>query len=502
MVAISKQSDGVTPSKITIGGRHSIAASLQCVQPARKIFVRFLEEIDLKTEDVDGWRLVFTEAVVNAIKHGCNEDPENKVNLEWWAEEDGVVLAVSDPGTGPDEAIIAKPQLPDDIIADCGRGFFIISQLCDAHEHWRSPGGYRIVLRKNCACSVDRPVERETRPPERPEADSAGRMDELLLNDLSMSYECLAAFHRMGSVLISERGPSSFVREGLDSLALVYNGNAGLVRLCLSENVHHEIRDELSKLGEVLLPEEAPPRARAVLHDGESFFWESPSEVSDDSMLHSFQSGCCFPVVAAGKTLGCVVIGDRSRETPHRAEDFTNLRTFSDLIGIALANCNLQIQRGQELRAVKELEIAAEIQRNLLPILPPPKSEAWEITLRHESAQEVAGDYVEACLDSDGDLVLSVIDVMGKGVSAAMLATLFRTGLHTNLTRSQPLNELVQGINDVLCLQLGSVTRFITCAIVRIDLDSGLAEIVNAGHAPVTLMKDGAISAQVNPSSR
>ncbi len=490
MVTLDGQREQLGNIDGTRGASLTLAPELAAIPGARQQFLHALREAGAPDSDIEPWRLICTEALTNAIRHGCAGLATARVRVEWSIGIKQVSLVIEDPGQGPPADLRESPSLPDDELASSGRGLFIIANLSDRHTHWVSSQGYRQVITRKAEAWVS-PCEVEPMMPL--EMDS-------LLDELSNLYESLAAFHRMGAVLNSAEGTDALVREGLRSLELILPPRNGLLKLCLSEHVRPEIVGELAGVEAVVLPGDTPVLARQVLADGESFFWDSKESVMDDSMLRGFHSGCCFPVVAAGKTLGCVIIADREAGEKRRAEEWTNLRAFSDLLGIALANCNLRVTRSQQERAIRELELAAEIQRNLLPILAPPISRHWEIILRHKSAHEVAGDYVEACRDSNGNLVMAIIDVMGKGVSAAMMATLFRNGLHTNLSRSQSLEELIVSINDVLSLQFAEVTMFITCAIVRIDRENTRAEIVNAGHAPVILMNEGRIYRQVNPS--
>lgn len=491
MVALDSQREPLGGVRETLGASVALPAELRAIPPTRQRFLHAIGEAGAPESELEAWRLLFTEAVTNAIRHGCAGIEDAVVKVAWSIEATKVSLVIEDPGSGPSESTQEIPPLPEDELASGGRGLFIIASLSDEQAHWRSSGGHRHVISRK----VEGWPSVETVPAALPHAE----MD-ALLDELSNAYESLAAFHRMGAALISSHGADALVREGLRSLNLILPSGNGLLKLCLSEHVLPEIVGELAAVEAVVFSGDTPAHARQVLADGQSFFWETREAVKDDLMLRDFPSGCCLPVVAAGKTLGCVIVGDGTEGMKRRAEDWTNLRAFSDLLGIALANCNLRVLRSKQQRAMRELELAAEIQRNLLPILPPPISRDWEIVLRHRSAHEVAGDYVEACRDGEGNLVMAIIDVMGKGVSAAMLATLFRNGLHTNLSRPQPLQELVKSINDVLSLQFAEVTMFITCTLVRIDRDNTLAEIVNAGHAPVILLADGEISRQVNPS--
>ena len=56
-----------------------------------------------------------------------------------------------------------------------------------------------------------------------------------------------------------------------------------------------------------------------------------------------------------------------------------------------------------------------------------PQVEGWEIAAYFKAAREVAGDFYDAFLLPDGNLVIVIGDVCGKGVGAALFMTLFRS---------------------------------------------------------------------------
>ena len=81
----------------------------------------------------------------------------------------------------------------------------------------------------------------------------------------------------------------------------------------------------------------------------------------------------------------------------------------------------------------RELDIAREIQEGFLPA-ELPKVEGWELGAYFRAAREVAGDFYDAFLLPDGQLVFLVGDVCGKGVGAALFMTLFRSLLRAPFT--------------------------------------------------------------------
>lgn len=465
--------------------RHQIPANLSEVADLRDHFMIFLNDACVSGKERSVWGLVFSEALSNAMRHGCKLDALLSVTVEWWVLKEEVHLAITDPGKGPPIESTENPTLPEDPLQEGGRGLFLIHEFADLHEHWRSPLGYRQVIRRRHA-GLSNPVPKDS---------------ELtaVLEELSTAYECLSAFHRFGTAMIGAGRPSEFMTKGLEILNVLYSPSPDLVRVCLSDNVLTGIKDELKDHDEIVTFVDAPSKAQAVLQNGRSFYWEHASEVADDPMLAEYGCGCCFPIVANGQTLGCLLFGLVAEEGDRLSRQLSNLRTFTDLLGIALANANLQVVRDEEQRATRELEIAAEIQRNLLSVHHTPRSDAWSLVLKHRTARDVGGDHLEAVYDTSGNLILTVIDVMGKGVSAAMLAAIFRTALHLNLDKEVPLSEIVESINRVLCSQLENMSMFITCAMARVSSDLKTIEVVNAGHCPAMMINKAGIVKELEP---
>ncbi|MDX6301225.1 MAG: hypothetical protein QOF53_2439 [Nocardioidaceae bacterium] len=139
----------------------------------------------------------------------------------------------------------------------------------------------------------------------------------------------------------------------------------------------------------------------------------------------------------------------------------------------------------------RPLSLSAEIQNRLLP--GPQTCEAGSFTLAGwlEPAASIAGDTFDFNLGRDV-LHLSLTDAMGHGVAAALTATLCVGGLRNARNAGASLLEQVTSTNQALVdhATTCNIEDFVTGLIGRVDLRTGSAELVNAGHVPPYLVRD------------
>ena len=132
--------------------------------------------------------------------------------------------------------------------------------------------------------------------------------------------------------------------------------------------------------------------------------------------------------------------------------------------------------------------LAAEIQRRLLPAAF--TCEAGQFTLAGwlEPAHAVGGDTFDYTLDR-GALQVSITDAVGHNVAASLLATLLVGSLRNGRRRGFDLAKQARYANDCL-VENAPPGQFVTGQLVRLDLLTGTAGIVNAGHTlPLRLLK-------------
>jgi len=120
------------PNAITplVDGVMAIAAQMQCAQG---------KEFEIETS--------LREALANAVRHGCGNDPSRSVECSVMCDETrGMLIVIRDPGPGFDPGSIPSPVVGQNVFSEHGRGIYLISQLMDEVRFER--GGTEIHMRK------------------------------------------------------------------------------------------------------------------------------------------------------------------------------------------------------------------------------------------------------------------------------------------------------------------------------------------------------------------
>lgn len=135
--------------------------------------------------------------------------------------------------------------------------------------------------------------------------------------------------------------------------------------------------------------------------------------------------------------------------------------------------------------------LAAEIQRRLLPASY--TCEAGQFTLAGwlEPASSVGGDTFDYTLDRD-TLHVSITDAVGHQVEASLLATLLVGSLRNGRRKGLDLAQQADYANQCM-VDNAAPGKFVTGQLLRLDLHSGLASIVNAGHVLPLRLRDGRV---------
>jgi phosphoserine phosphatase RsbU/P len=145
----------------------------------------------------------------------------------------------------------------------------------------------------------------------------------------------------------------------------------------------------------------------------------------------------------------------------------------------------------------RDLEIARDIQKWLLPATPP-QVPGLAIAFAMRPANTVAGDFYDvfARPSEAGQprFLIAVADVAGKSIPAALLMATFQASLRTLSETSAALPDLVTGMNHYACTNSQSGLRFTTAFMAEFDPPSRTLTYINAGHnAPILRRSSGAI---------
>ena len=169
--------------------------------------------------------------------------------------------------------------------------------------------------------------------------------------------------------------------------------------------------------------------------------------------------------------------------------------------GGALLFILLMLEIADRVVMKRDLEIARDIQKWLLPATPPPIP-GISIAFATRAANTVAGDFYDvfarpvAAPENAGEpspetprFLLAVADVAGKSIPAALLMATFQASLKTISATSCPLAELVTDMNLYACSNSQSGLRFTTAFLAEYDPARRALTYINAGHNPPVLRR-------------
>ena len=203
-----------------------------------------------------------------------------------------------------------------------------------------------------------------------------------------------------------------------------------------------------------------------------------------------------LPLSSSGELIGLLILGPRLNGEDYAREDRVLLANLAPQVAPALRVAQLvqerQEQAREQERIEQELRTAREIQLTFLPKEVPTLAD-WQLIPYYKPAREVGGDFYDLLLLEDGRLALTVGDVTGKGIPAALLMTATRTMLRTAV-QQQPFPAKVLARTNALLQADIPPGIFVTCFYAILDPHSGLLHYANAGHETPYYRHNGAIA--------
>ena len=156
---------------------------------------------------------------------------------------------------------------------------------------------------------------------------------------------------------------------------------------------------------------------------------------------------------------------------------------------------NLQTVTAEKERIAAELDLAKNIQQSMLPReFPPfPDKTEFDIYATMEAAKEVGGDFYDFYMVDENHLVITIADVSGKGVPAALFMMSSKTILKNFVMMSNTADDLAAAITlaNAQLNQNNEELMFVTVFLAMLDLKTGKLIYVNAAHNPPLIMHDG-----------
>ncbi|MDQ3329766.1 MAG: FHA domain-containing protein, partial [Planctomycetota bacterium] len=240
----------------------------------------------------------------------------------------------------------------------------------------------------------------------------------------------------------------------LDGLFRVFpQADHGFVLLKEGEKSKLTVRAAKSRKASEAAPEVSMTVVRRAMKTGEAILsadvtGDSRFAGSDSIATMSLRSVMCVPLFSQGEEpFGVVQLDCDDASRPFTKDDLDVLASVAGQIGLAVENARLHTELVAQRDIQRELDFAMQVQLGFLPSHPPDVP-GYEFFDHYEAAQRVGGDYFDYVELADGRIAVTVGDVAGKGVPAALLmARLFSSARYQLLTRPTP-GEALGSLNS------------------------------------------------------
>ena len=213
-------------------------------------------------------------------------------------------------------------------------------------------------------------------------------------------------------------------------------------------------------------------------------------DASQDSRLQTSQSVVdfrirsvmCAPMVSPeGRAFGIIQLDTQDRSKKFTKSDLELLCGVANQSSIALENVRMMQDAVQQERIKRDLQLAHDVQMSCLP-QKLPEIPGYAFQSFYRPAYMVGGDYYDFIALPQDRLVMTLGDVAGKGMPAALLVTKLTSETRYNFLRDPDVARAVGHLNDLLAAPCSMMDRFVTLAAVVIDPATHKVTMANAGH--------------------
>jgi len=199
------------------------------------------------------------------------------------------------------------------------------------------------------------------------------------------------------------------------------------------------------------------------------------------SILQGSETVLAVSVEAEGQPRGLLAVGRPAGEGGElTVKDRSTLSLFANQAAIALEQARLYQTEIEKQRLESEMEVAAEIQKEILPDTMP-SIPGFEVAGWNRPARHVGGDYFGFKKLQNERWALVLGDVSGKGAGAALLVSTLDSALRVLLAQMGVGVELADRLNSHVW-ESSAANKFITLVASELDPADGTLDYVNAGH--------------------
>lgn len=205
-----------------------------------------------------------------------------------------------------------------------------------------------------------------------------------------------------------------------------------------------------------------------------------------------------LPLMTQQRMTGFLALGFKTEQEDYASEELNVLTTFAPQVAMASENLRLLEENVEKRRLEEQMQMARKIQEGFLPQVLP-NTPGLEIATHNRFSVDVAGDYFDVMQLPDGETLVAIADVSGKGAGAALLMANLQASLRTAVDVGIPLARSVAQVNNLI-FRNTPPEQYITFVAVIFDPRIGKLKFVNAGHNPPLLVRSNGTIEELPPT--
>ncbi len=230
---------------------------------------------------------------------------------------------------------------------------------------------------------------------------------------------------------------------------------------------------------------------REVISEGKARIIEDASldhrlREAQSILAADIKAAICAPLVSHTRALGALYADFPGRARIYSQSDLEFFGAFASLAAVALENSRMQTELLERERLQRDLEIAAEIQKGLLPDSAL-EMKGLEVDWAYWPAKQIGGDFYDCCPVEGGRVALVLGDVSGKSVGAALFMARLTSFLRAAIPENPSPGHVLTRTNALLGSRADQVV-FATAAYLLLDPKRRCLEYASAGHLPALIL--------------
>ena len=292
--------------------------------------------------------------------------------------------------------------------------------------------------------------------------------------------------------LFGPRGVDEITRSAVDRAILVTGAQRGLLLLDEGAGLAPKVAREAGSADLPLSERYSRTAVDRVWQGGEAWMTVDAADPHKESLGQSvlelrLLSIMVTPLVVKGRRLGVLYVDSTVIAKEFTRADFDVFNALGGFIALAVDNARLLQEAAEKERMERQLALAHDIQRRLLPADPKPP-EGFEVAGIGRPCEEASGDYYDVIPLEDGRVALVVGDVSGHGIGPALYMASARALVHGLMGEGSGPVKVVESVNRFLARDMPE-NSFMTLFVGVLDPKTRNLSYGSAGHNPPLLVR-------------